>query len=96
MMIKDIEPNRTIEEIQLTIDELGEIRKYITKWGADGRVRDATASDSSGGKVKVSLWNDEVEMVEAGQKVVIRNGYAKVWNGELQISSGRYGKLTVQ
>ena len=79
----------------MEIDELSDIRTYITKWGDEGRVRDATASDESGEKVKVSLWNDEVDMLEPGQQVVIKNGYAKVWNGELQVSSGRYGSLTI-
>ena len=96
MMVKEVRPNMPVEEIRLTIDELGEVRTFITKWGGEGRVRDAAARDEKGDRVKVSLWNDEVDMVEAGQRVVVRNGYAKVWNGEIQISAGRYGTIKVE
>lgn len=95
MMIKDLVPNKPVDEIELIIDEIGDVRTYITRWGAEGRVRDATARDGRGDVVKLSLWNDEVDLVEPGSRVLIKSGYAKMWNGELQVSSGRYGSLTV-
>jgi len=29
------------------------------------------------------------------QKIKISNGYVKEWNGELQLSAGKYGRLEV-
>ena len=95
MMVKDLAANQPVDEIELSIEELSDVRTYLTKWGDDGRVRDAVGKDGQGDTVKITLWNDDVDKVEQGATVLIKNGYAKIWNGELQVSSGRYGSLTI-
>ena len=50
------------------------------------------ASDDSG-EIKLSLWNDEIAKFNIGDKIKITNGYVSEFNGEKQLSAGKYGKI---
>jgi ssDNA-binding replication factor A large subunit len=41
----------------------------------------------------LTLWNDEVGTVDAGDKVKLTDGWCKEWNGRKQASTGKNGKL---
>ena len=43
----------------------------------------------------LTLWNEEIEKVKLGLKIRITNGYVSEWQGEKQISAGRYGKIEI-
>ena len=43
----------------------------------------------------MTLWNEQVKQVMVGNKIKIENGYAKSFRNILQLSTGKYGKLTV-
>jgi replication factor A1 len=58
------------------------------------RVADATIEDETG-TVTLTLWNDQIDQVNVGDRVKIDNGYIKSFRGELQLNSGKYGSLTV-
>jgi len=58
------------------------------------RVADATMEDETG-TVTLTLWNDQIDQVNVGDRVKIDNGYIKSFRGELQLNSGKYGSLTV-
>lgn len=95
MLVKDLNPNQKVDEIVLTVESKGEERTFLTRWGAEGRVCNAVGIDSTGDKVNITLWNDEIDQVKVNSKIKIINGYAKLWDGELQVSAGRYGRLEV-
>ncbi len=93
MAAKDLQPRQGKVDITLDVVEKGEIRSF-NKFGKEGRVCNATGRDETG-TVKVSLWNDEIEKVNVGDKIKITNGYVNEWQGELQLSAGKFGKLEV-
>ena len=47
------------------------------------------------GKIKLSLWDDQIKMIKEGDKISIENGYTQAFRGENSLNIGRYGKLTV-
>ena len=49
----------------------------------------------SSGKVKLTLWNEDVDKVNVGDKVKLTEGYVGEYQGEMQLSTGRGGKLEV-
>lgn len=53
----------------------------------NGRLKDET------GEITLVLWANEVELVEAGDRVRIVEGWVKDYQGRPQISLGRVGKL---
>ena len=93
MEVKDLQPRQGNVDIVLEVADKGEIREW-TKFGKTGRVCSATARDSTG-EIKLTLWNEDIEKVGVGDKIEIKNGYVGEYQGEMQLSTGRFGQLTV-
>jgi ssDNA-binding replication factor A large subunit len=93
MKVSDIKADSTVDEIVLKIIEKGEPREVQRRFGGANRVCDAVGEDGEGNKVKIVLWNEEIDLVETNEKLKISNGWAKEWNKEIQVSRGRFGKL---
>ncbi len=43
----------------------------------------------------ISLWNEEIDKVDEGDKVKIESGYARLFQNEVHVSVGQYGELKV-
>jgi replication factor A1 len=95
MKISELKPGARNVNITVKIDEIAPTREVTTRRGEQSRVATAVASDDSG-KVKLSLWNEDIDRVKANDTVTIENGYVDSFRGETQLNVGRYGKLTVQ
>lgn len=79
----------------LTVKEKGEPRSYTSREGVTGKVCDAKGQDDFGDEISLSLWNEEIEKVEINDRIRITNGWVSEWQGEIQVSAGRFGKLEV-
>ena len=93
MAIKDLKIREGNVDITLDVVDVGEVREF-EKFGRSGRVATAIAKDDTG-DIKLSLWNEDIDKVKAGDKIKITNGYVSEWQGELQLTTGRAGKLEV-
>jgi len=93
MAIKDLEVRQGNVDVVVDIVDMGEVREF-EKFGKTGRVTTAVAKDETG-DIKLSLWNEQIDQVKAGDKVHITNGYVSEWQGEKQLTTGRMGKLEV-
>ena|SRR3989338_6303577 len=80
-------------EVEGDVVALGPIREFA-KFGKSGRVANATLQDSSG-KIVLTLWNDEIDKVKVGARIRVLNGYVSEWQGEKQLTAGRFGSLEV-
>ncbi|HEX54982.1 MAG: DNA-binding protein [Candidatus Altiarchaeales archaeon] len=94
MQIKDLKPNSPIDEIEVVVESIEEPREFISYRGR-GRVVNASVRDETG-RVKLTLWNDDVDRISPGSRVRIENGWAREYRGELQIGVGKFGKLFVK
>ena len=45
------------------------------------------------GEIKITLWNDDCENINEGDKVKVVNGYVREFQGEKQLSAGKFGKI---
>src|SRR3989475_4564123 len=93
MKVKELRPESKVDVIELTIRQKGETRDFSSRSGSTGKVADAKAVDDEGTEVSVSLWNDEIERVQANDRIRITNGWVREWRGNMQGSAGRDGKL---
>ena len=93
MEIKDLEPRQGNVEVVATIKSIDEPREF-EKFGNPGKVANATIEDESG-SMKLTLWNDQIGQVKVGDKIHITNGYVNEWQGETQLTTGKFGKLEV-
>jgi replication factor A1 len=93
MAIKDIQPKQGNITIEAEVQDVGTIREF-SKFGKSGRVASARIKDESGA-CALSLWNEQVDLVKSGDRIRITNGWANEFQGELQLSTGRFGTLEV-
>lgn len=91
MKIKEVlaQQNATLENVEVISKE--EPRQF-EKFGKVTRVCNARIKDDSG-EMQMTLWNDEIDRVKEGDKISIIDGWVKEWQGNLQISAGRNGKI---
>jgi replication factor A1 len=92
MKIDELAPGVRGVTVEGKIDRIEEPRTVNLRAGGTARVADATITDDSG-SIKLSLWDDQIEMVKEGDMVVIENGYTQAFRGENSLNIGRYGKL---
>jgi replication factor A1 len=76
------------------VTEISETRDVSLRTGGEARVADAILNDETG-SIKVSLWDDQIDMVKVGSKIKIENGYTNSYRGEVRLNVGRYGTLEV-
>ncbi|MBW2964438.1 hypothetical protein KY363_03170 [Candidatus Woesearchaeota archaeon] len=93
MFIKDLQPRQTGVEVEGQVIEMSDVREF-SKFGKQGRVANAIIKDGTG-RVKLSLWNEQIERVKTGDTVKITNGYVGEYQGELQLTTGKFGTLEV-
>ena len=80
--------NVTVEGI---LKEIGETRTF-NKFGKNISVANAVLKDDSG-SIKLSLWNDDIKRFKDGDKIKVTNGYVNEFQGEKQLTSGKFGSL---
>ena len=93
MEIKDLKPRMNNISIVAEVIDIGEAREF-DKFGRKIRVANATIKDDSG-ETKLTLWNDDIDKVKPGMKVKITNGYVNEFQGEMQLTAGKFGKLEI-
>ncbi len=93
MKINELKPRMGKVEIEVEVVSVGEVREF-NKFGNTGRVATAVVKDDTG-EIKMSLWNDEIEKVKPGCKLKITNGYVNEFQGEMQVSAGKFGNMEI-
>lgn len=94
MKAGEVKPNMRKIDLELTIVEMEEPRAYTRRDGSQGRVTTAVGEDDSG-RIKLSLWDSEIDRVKVGDRVRIINGYSRTFRDEVHVSAGMYGRLEV-
>lgn len=95
MRVSELKPRTPFDELELTVTEKSEPRNFTSRFGTTGRVCDAKGVDEHGDKVVLTLWNEQIEKVKVDDKIRIIDGWASEWQGNLQVSSGRKGKIEI-
>ncbi len=93
MKIIDLNNDSRKVDLEATVTEKEEPREITTRYGKT-KIANATIEDDSG-SITLVLWGDETEKLKEGDKIKIENGFVREWNNSLQLSIGKYGKLTV-
>jgi replication factor A1 len=91
MKISELTPRQGNVDVEGTIKEIEEPRSF-NKFGRELKVANVVLEDDSG-NVKLTLWNDDINKFVVGDKVKITNGYVSEFQGEKQLTSGKFGKI---
>ena len=93
MNIEDLKTGDSNVEITAIITKKTPVREF-EKFGRTGRVANATLKDDTG-EIALSLWNEQIDQVQEGSTVKITGGYVNEFQGNKQLTTGKYGKLEV-
>ena len=88
MRVDELEENTKVINLVGVIASLEPMK--TTPGGTD--LQEGILSDESG-QVRITFWAEQVGNFAVGDKIVI-NGWCKKFQEELQISSGKHGKIT--
>jgi len=92
LKIADLKGEQSRVDVEGEITEKGDVRNVNLRAGGTSNVSDCTIRDESG-SIKLTLWGEQINQVDVGDRVRIENGYTKAFRGEVQLNIGRYGKL---
>ncbi len=80
--------NTTVKVVQK-----GEARETVSRQdGTTHRVLDALVGDETG-TIYMTLWDDNIDKVNEGDSVNVKNGYVRPFKGSMRLNIGRYGTL---
>lgn len=91
MKIADLAIKQGNVEVEGVISDIGETRTF-NKFGKELTVANAMLKDDSG-SIKLTLWNDDVARFKEGDKIKIKNGFVGEFQGEKQLTSGKFGSI---
>ncbi len=95
MKIAELKNGDKRVSVEATVLEKGTPRQVHSKFGTETyTVADALVGDDSG-KMKLTLWNEQIAQVNVNDKIRIENGYVTSFKGEVQLNVGKYGKLAI-
>ena len=95
MKINELQSGTKRVDIEASVVEKGSPRQVQSRFSGETlNVADAMIQDETG-IIKLTLWNEQIDMVNVGDNVKIENGYVTSFKGENQLNIGKYGKLTV-
>ncbi len=91
MKINELQAKQADVTVEGTITEVSQPREF-QKYGKPGKVANSILSDDTG-TVTLTLWNEDADTYKAGDKIRLSNGFVNEWQGDLQLSAGRNGKI---
>ena len=96
MKIKELRDGMKRVSIQAKVTEKSDPREVMSRF-KDQTYKVATVmiADETG-TVKLTLWNDQIDLVNVNDMVRIENGYVTSFRGEIQLNVGKFGTLTVE
>jgi len=92
--VSELKPRTAVPEITLEIVSIGDTREFANERGS-GKVCSAAAKDETGEEVSLSLWNEQIGQVKDGSRIRIENGWCSEFQGQKQVSTGKFGKLSI-
>jgi len=93
MKISEINAGQGEINIEAEVVSIEEPRTF-NKFGRDLTVANAKIKDDSG-EIALTLWNDDIGKIKQGDRIKITKGYAKEFNNEKQITTGKFGSFEV-
>lgn len=91
MNISELRSGQEKVNIEAVITDMEEPREF-NKFGRIIRVANAEIEDDSG-KIKLTLWNQDIDKAKQGMKVKVTNGFVNDFKGEKQLTGGKFGKI---
>lgn len=93
MKISELKTGQGKADVEGVVKGISDTRAF-NKYGRELKVANAILEDESGA-IKLTLWNDEIMKIKEGDKVKITNGFVNEFQGEKQLTAGKFGKIEI-
>jgi hypothetical protein len=90
--IEDLRAGMRHVTLKAEVLEVTPPKRVVTRYGNYASLAKALIADETG-KIKLCLWNEQIDAVSAGDTVQIENARASTFKGERQLSLGKNGTL---
>ncbi len=88
MKIEELKDKSKVDELTVEVSKV-----LDTEQTASGSsVQKALVQDETG-QVLLKLWNEQINSLTEGDRVTVKNGYSRLFNGEMEVTSGKFGSL---
>ncbi|MGY5871170.1 MAG: hypothetical protein RTV72_02895 [Candidatus Thorarchaeota archaeon] len=95
MKLAEVEPGKNVNDLVVRIISIAPARIVKTRAGRKTMLKEILIADDSGSSI-LSLWGfNEGADLSAGKVIKIEDGWAKEWQGQIQLSLGRSGKYEI-
>jgi hypothetical protein len=91
--IQDLRSGMKHISLKAKVLEVTQPKQVFTRYGNYASLAKAVIEDETG-KIKLCLWNDQIDSVSAGARVQIENARTSTFKGERQLSLGKSGKVS--
>ena len=92
MKISELQVRQGNVEIpEAEIIEKTPVREF-QKFGKSGKVCNVVIKDDTG-NVQLTLWNEDVDKYDVGDKLKLTDCFVGEWQGEKQVTTGRNGTI---
>jgi replication factor A1 len=93
--VSELNPQSRAVNVLAKVVSKSEVRSIAAgRDGAAHRVSDALVGDETG-CVYLTLWDDNIEKVNDGVTILVKNGYINLFRGNMRLNIGRYGTLEI-
>jgi len=91
--VEKLEPrSRQVNAIVKVVNK-GAPRETVSRTdGSLHRVSDVLVGDETG-VVLMSLWDENIDRVEEGDTIAVKNGYVSLFRGSMRLNIGRFGSF---
>jgi len=93
LKLKDVEAGKNISDLVVRVVSVAPARMIATRAGRKTQLTEVLVADQTGTAI-FSLWGfGEAASLSAGKVIRITDGWAKEWQGKVQLSLGRSGRF---
>lgn len=94
LQIKDLRVGMKNVNLKVDVLEITKPTLVVTRFGNYASVANALVSDETG-KIKLCLWNEQINSISVGKTVQIENARISAFRGERQLRVGKNGAIHV-
>jgi replication factor A1 len=94
VMVQDLRHGMKKVNLEAKVLETPTPSTVQTRYGNSAKVTNAWIADETG-KIKLCLWNEQVDFVNVGDTVQIKNASVSTFKGERQLRLGKTGTVSV-
>lgn len=89
--VQDLQPHSRQVNLTVKVVSKGEERETVSRMdGSHHRVADFLVGDETG-SIYLTMWDDNIDRVDEGAYITIKNGYISLFRGSMRLNVGRYG-----